>query len=268
MPGIVFDRRGGGEPLVLVHGVGSRWQVWEPVLDRLAASHEVVSLDLPGFGASPPDGTVPSVEGQAERVERFFSELGLERPHVVGNSMGGAIALELARRGSVASVTAVSPAGFWTPRERAYSTRTLLAMRAVAAAAPPRLRDALAANRVTRTPTYALLLGRPWRLPARDAVESLEALLSSASFGPALDAFQHHVFREPDELRGTPVTIAWGDRDRLLLYGRQSRRARRLLPWARHVTLRGCGHLPFSDDPEQVAAVLLAGARAPAAAAR
>jgi pimeloyl-ACP methyl ester carboxylesterase len=61
---------------------------------------------------------VPSVEAQAVRPEAFFVELGLERPHIAGSSMGGGIALELARRGSVRSVTGVSPVGFWTPRER------------------------------------------------------------------------------------------------------------------------------------------------------
>ena len=60
--------------------------------------------------------------------------------------------------------------------------------------------------------------------------------------------------------------VAWGDRDFLLL-SRQAKRAQRVLPWARHVTLPGCGHVPFSDDPEAVAQTILAGARNAQAAA-
>ena len=79
------------------------------------------------------------------------------------------------------------------------------------------------------------------------------------AFEPALAAFGPYRFAAGDELR-VPVTIAWGTRDALLI-PRQAARARRLLPSARHVTLQGCGHVPFHDDPEAVAAVLLAGSR-------
>jgi pimeloyl-ACP methyl ester carboxylesterase len=46
-------RGGEGEPLVLIHGIGSRWQMWEPVLEGLVAHRDVIALDLPGFGVSP-----------------------------------------------------------------------------------------------------------------------------------------------------------------------------------------------------------------------
>lgn len=118
-------RRGSGEPLVLVHGIGSQWRIWEPVLDALAADFDVIALDLPGFGRTPHDGTGPTVTDQAQRVAAFCTELGLERPHVAGNSMGGGIVLELARMGAVASATAVSPVGFWTGRELAFAQRSL-----------------------------------------------------------------------------------------------------------------------------------------------
>ena len=117
---LVHDRRGSGPPLVLVHGHGLRWQEWEPVLPALAAHHEVVALDLPGFGSSPLDGTTPSPEGYAARVEEFWGELGLERPAVAGFSMGGGVALELARRGSV---TRRHVCHGWAPRSAEASSR-------------------------------------------------------------------------------------------------------------------------------------------------
>lgn len=263
MSGLVYDRRGSGEPLVLVHGIGSRWQVWEPVLDRLARSLEVVAIDLPGFGASPPDGTPPTVEGQAARVASLFDELGVERPHVAGNSMGGGIALQLARLSAVRSATAVSPVGFWSRRERAFAQASLRSARSLARGLPPGVRRAIAASPVLRTPFMCQDFARPWRLGPEEADATIEAFGGAPQFEAALRAFDDHVFHDAGELRPTPVTIAWGDRDLLLLY-RQSRRARRVLPWARHVTLHGCGHVPFHDDPEQVAAVLLAGTRVPA----
>jgi pimeloyl-ACP methyl ester carboxylesterase len=255
---LVHERRGAGEPLVLIHGVGSRWQIWEPVLDRLAAAHDVIAIDLPGFGRSPADGTEPTIEGQATRVERFFEEAGVERPHVAGNSMGGAIALELARRRSVQSATAVSPAGFWTDRELAFCQASLRASKAALRLLRPAI-PALVATGPTRTALYSQLFARPWRLEVEAARGHAEALLDAASFDAALDAFSRYRFQRPEELDGVPVTIAWGDRDRLLI-PRQALRARRLLPEAAHVTLQGLGHVPFSDDPEACARVLLAGA--------
>lgn len=260
-------RSGSGEPLVLLHGVGSRWQVYEPVLPALAAEHDVLAVDLPGFGASPPDGTVPTIEAQAVRLEAWFAEIGIERPHVVGNSMGGAIAFELARRGSVRSATGISPAGFWTPRERAFSIGSLRATLALL----PHLRGALpalVATPIGRTLLFEQYFRRPWRMRPEDLLASVDALLDSASTPAAITAFEDHVFHDAEELRGVPLTVAWGDHDYLLLT-RQRARARRVLPWGRHVELPGCGHVPFHDDPQLLAAVILAGARSePPVAAR
>ncbi|MCW3011441.1 MAG: alpha/beta hydrolase [Solirubrobacterales bacterium] len=257
--GLAFDRSGSGEPLVLVHGVGSRWQVWDAVRSRLAAHHDVIAVDLPGFGASEPDGTVPDVESQAVRLEAFFAELGLERPHVAGNSMGGGIALELARRGSIASATALSPVGFWTPRERAFAIGSLKATQGLLPTIRPAL-PLLAATGVGRTLLFEQLFFKPWKLTRDEVVATVDAFLGSASTPRALELFREHTFHDADELRGVPVTVAWGDHDYLLL-SRQRDRAREVLPWARHVALPGCGHVPMADDPELVATVLLAGAR-------
>ena len=116
---LVHDRRGSGEPLVLLHGIGSRWQVFAPVLDLLAAHHEVWAVDLPGFGASAPAPRA-DIAGLTDAVEEWIGEQGLGRPHVAGNSTGGGIALELASRGVVASATGLAPIGFWSRRERQF----------------------------------------------------------------------------------------------------------------------------------------------------
>src|SRR3954470_16710364 len=77
------QRRGSGPPLVLIHGIGSQWQMWEPVIGDLAAGHDVIALDLPGFGESLPLlGQAPSVPELARAVARFVPDLGVERPDV------------------------------------------------------------------------------------------------------------------------------------------------------------------------------------------
>jgi pimeloyl-ACP methyl ester carboxylesterase len=254
---LAFDSHGSGPPLVLLHGIGSRRGVWDPVVGALARERRVIAVDLPGFGSSPQEDFEPTPAGFTTYLERWFAEQGLDRPHVAGNSMGGAIALELARRGAVASATGVSPAGFWNARELAFAQRSLRASRAIVR----RLRPAVPA--VTRTAAgrialFAQIFGRPWRLPPADAVATIDAFLDAPAFESALDAFAPYRFGAGEELRGVPVTIAWGTRDALLI-PRQATRARRLLPQARHVALSGCGHVPFYDDPDTVAAVLLAG---------
>lgn len=261
---INYHREGDGPPLVLLHGVGHHWQAWEPVIERLVDRFDVIACDSPGFGHSAPlsAGIEPTIPAYADAFEWFFAELGLERPHVAGNSMGGAIALELARGRAVRSVTAFSPAGFWSAPELRFCQLSLGAVGTVPAAARPALM-ALARTRAGRAAMFSQTYGYPTRLPAEEAVASLRDLWASPALSGALDAFSQYRFSSPEQLRSTPVTIAWGRRDRLLPYRLQAPRARALLPWATHVTL-GAGHVPFHDDPAAVAEVIRVRARSAA----
>lgn len=249
-------RQGQGPTLVLIHGIGSQWQVWGPVLDRLAAQRDVIALDLPGFGASPPlpADVIPAIEAQADCVVDFLSELGIERPHVAGNSMGGWIALELARRDAVASCAALSPAGFWNRREAAYARGSLrLAVRGARSLGP--VAPKLAATAVGRALLLGQVIARPQRVSPQEAVGALAALAGSSAFDEALDVITARDFSDGAAIT-VPTTIAWGEKDRLLI-PRQAKRAARAIPSARHLTLHGCGHVPTWDDPDQVARVLL-----------
>ncbi len=193
---INFHREGAGPPLVLLHGVGLNWQINRPVIGLLAREFDVIACDSPGFGDSPslPAGTAPAIPAYAERFARFFAELGIERPHVAGNSMGGAIGLELARRGAVASVTAISPAGFWTPAERRFCQRSLGTL----AGMPQALRPALLAASGTRAGRNALFwqtFGWPTRMPAEEPPRILRNAWASPALGPALAAFDDYSVR-------------------------------------------------------------------------
>jgi pimeloyl-ACP methyl ester carboxylesterase len=119
----------------------------------------------------------------------------------------------------------------------------------------------LLSNPVTRTAMLTLFFARPWRKSPADAIADVQMLVGAANFDAALAEFRNYVFHDAEQLRDVPVTVAWGDRDYLLLF-RQAARARRVMPWAHHVTLEGCGHAPFSDDAELLVRVLSEGARA------
>jgi pimeloyl-ACP methyl ester carboxylesterase len=265
---INHHRQGEGPPLVLLHGVGHHWQAWRGVIDLLADEFDVIACDSPGFGRSAPlpAGIEPTIDAYVDAFEWFFAELGIERPRVAGNSMGGAIALELARRRASCSATAFSPAGFWTRPELRYCQLSLHALGSVPAPARPLL-EALARTRAGRTALFFQTFGYPARMPAAEAVATLRDAWASPALSATVDAFAQYRFGAPEQMRGTPITIAWGTRDLLLPYRLQAPRARRLLPWATHVAL-AAGHVPFFDDPGAVAAVVRSGAHAADAARR
>ena len=259
-------RTGNGEPLVLMHGIGSRWQMWEPIIERLAERHEVIAVDLPGFGASPmpPPGTPPGIPSLIALVSEFLGQLGVERPHVAGNSMGGLMALEMAGRGLVRSATALSPAGFASRTEMTYGRASLwLSVRL--ARRLSRHADALFATAAGRKLGLSLFVAHPERLTAAEAAENTRALAGAPWFDETLRALRAYQFPEEEEI-AVPVTVAWGAKDRLLV-PRQARRAAAAIPRARVLLLKGCGHVPTWDDPEQVAQVVLDGA-APARTAQ
>jgi pimeloyl-ACP methyl ester carboxylesterase len=251
-------RRGSGPPLALIHGIGSQWQMWEPVLDRLAQEREVVALDLPGFGDSDEHRARPTVEALAGVVAEFLDGIGLAGAHVAGNSLGGGVALQLARMGEVRSACLLSPSGFVNDREGTYARILLMSSRRTAKRLAPHAEVALGGP-VRRTLAFSHLAARPWKLSTAQAAGAIRNLAHCPGFETTFDAVGDFRWQGPEP--SVPVTVAWGEKDRILIYSRQAPRARRRLPGARHVTLTGCGHVPTWDDPELVSRVVLAGAR-------
>ncbi|GAB2982472.1 alpha/beta fold hydrolase [Nocardioides montaniterrae] len=251
---ISYDRRGRGSPIVLVHGIGSRWQVFEPVLDLLAEQHDVIAVDLPGFGASPMvAGVVPGAQGYAEWLAGWLPTIGVDRPHVVGNSMGGGVALEMAKAGTAARATAFSPIGFWGRSGTLWAQGFVTTIRGLAKVGGAPL-DRATEIAPLRSALAGGLYGRPGRLPAEVLRGDLAGVKGATAFAEARASFTGYAFTGPVQ---APVTIAWGTRDVLLTHRTQSRRARAALPEANHVDLPGCGHLPFNDDPELCARTVL-----------
>ncbi|WP_433432536.1 alpha/beta fold hydrolase [Nonomuraea sp. CA-141351] len=253
---VAYERRGTGEPVVLLHGIGSNRQAWDAVVPSLTAEHEVITVDLPGFGESPdlPDGLPHDLPTVVAGLGAVFSALGLERPHVVGHSMGGLIALRLAQAGLARSVTALAPAGFWSHTERWYVFTVLNAARQMA-----RLPEPITAWLSQTFLGHAALTGtlymRPDLSTPEAVVASLRALRHAVGFqatvraGRARDLFVGDI---PD----LPVTLAWGTADRVLP-ARQAARVATMIPTARMVWLPRCGHVPMNDAPQLVAQVIL-----------
>lgn len=251
-----YERTGAGAPLVLLHGIGHHRQAWDPVLRILAAERDVIAVDLPGFGASPalPHGLAHDRRTMVPVLGSFFEALGVVRPHVAGNSLGGLLALELGREGLARSVTALSPAGFWTPSERRYAFGVLRAMRGAALAMPMPLIERLSRSSPGRAALTSTIYARPGRRSPAAVVSETVALREATGFRQTLEAGSGVTFA--DDVPGVPVSIAWGSKDRLLPRC-QGVRAGRAIPRARLVRLPGCGHVPMNDDPAAVARVVL-----------
>ena len=251
---LAYTRKGSGEPLLLIHGIGHRRQAWDPVLDRLAESYDVIAIDLAGFGESEPypAGTAYTMDNACRIIGENLEEWGVSQPHVVGNSLGGAIALEMGARGMVQSVTALSPAGFFRNLgDRLVALFALMLLKLSSylplAVVRPVLRNAAVRRLIGRT-----LYVNGDRIPASDFVGDALALRNGSAFFPTFRAgFTYRFTSQVD----VPTTIAWATRDQVLVYG-QSGLAQELLPDARHVALPHCGHVPMVDDPELVVRVI------------
>ncbi|WP_194917170.1 alpha/beta fold hydrolase [Catenulispora rubra] len=256
---VTIRRSGSGEPLVLIHGLGGRWQHFEPVIDDLARDFDVIAVDLPGFGETPLlQGVRPGPKGYSAWLAGWLAEEGIQRPHIVGNSMGGAIALELARTTELSSVTVFSPAGFYRMPGLMWSGGVLMTMRLAYRLGGPITRAALG-TATGRRAMLGAVVAHPTQMTSADARDTVKALASGKAFAPARNS--HLTYRISAAENGAvsahaPTTITWGTGDRLLIYRTQSRRARAAYPAARHVDLEGCGHVPFGDDPTACARVI------------
>jgi pimeloyl-ACP methyl ester carboxylesterase len=239
-------RRGRGEPLVLIHPLGGELVVWEPVLDRLSAERDVIALDLPGFGRSPAlNGSPPTPQALAAAVAAFLDDLGIVRAHLAGNSLGGWVALELAKMGRAHSVAALSAAGLWS---RPLGPRASPIRRIGRALLP--IVPALARSRRGRRLLLRGTVAHPERVPPQAAVRLVRAYVTAPAYEAANAAMRSAVFSGIEQITA-PLTLAWGECDHVVS------RPRTAPAGVRTVLLRGCGHVPTWDDPDQVARVLL-----------
>ncbi|MGI8330446.1 alpha/beta fold hydrolase [Actinomadura scrupuli] len=254
---VAYERQGSGEPVVLLHGIGLHRRSWDAVVPFLTAEREVIALDLPGFGQSPdlPESLSHDLPTVVAALEKVFAALGLERPHVVGHSLGGLIALRLAQAGCARSVTAIAPAGFWNEAERRYTFAMLAAARNGARLLPETVLLRLSRTAMGRAALAGMLYGDPDSCPPEAVTVALRAMRDAAGFMATLRAGRVPGLFSGD-IPDVPVTIVWGTKDRLLP-GHQAARVKAEIPQARLVQLPGCGHVPLYDAPDLIARIVL-----------
>ena len=252
MPSLAYDRTGSGAPLVLVHGLGSARTTWLPLIPALARRYDVISVDLPGHGDTPAlPRTEPATPGRlAKRLARFLDELGLDRPHIMGNSLGGWVGLELAADGRARSFTGLAPAGLWL-RPTTRRSPGLRRSRWLAATTRP-LQPLLLRSATVRAIGFASGSARPAEVPYATALDAARAQAESTGYFAALDGTLGIRFDRAAAISSeVPVTSIFGDRDRILPAPHLQERS--LLPaHARWVSLVDCGHAPQWDAPGAV----------------
>lgn len=257
-PPINVERRGSGPPLLLVHGLGASWPSWSPVLAGLAEHREVLALDLPGFGDSPPLPSETTVATLTDAVSDYIGAEGLAGIDTVGSSMGARIVLELTRRGVGGDTVALDPGGFWSPGELRYFSTSLRASIALVLRLQPAM-PALTGNAAGRTLLLAQFSAAPWRLPEDVALHEMRSFAAARALHETLGALVNGPLQEGAPLGTTPgrVTIGWGRQDRVTL-PRQAARAQRLFPDARLHWFEHCGHFPVWDQPRETTDLILA----------
>jgi pimeloyl-ACP methyl ester carboxylesterase len=230
--------------------------LWAPVLAALEHGHDVLAVNLAGHVGGPTlaAGTQVSVSALVDAVEHDMDAAGFDSAHLVGNSLGGWIALELATRGRARSVVALSPAGGWEAGTRAERRLRKLFTRnhRLSKAMLPRVESLMRRPRLRRA-LLRQLAAHGQRIPAAAAAQ----LVRDSVACPVYFDLMEGILRDgpPSTFDGVacPVLLAWGTRDRILPSPRYSTRMRELLPSAEWVELRGLGHVPMSDDPELIA---------------
>ena len=256
-------RIGHGAPLVLLHALGADSRFWEPIVPALARHFTVITVDLPGFGASPPlaPSEEPTPAALATSVAVALDEAGIRKPHVVGNSIGGWVALELAEIRPVATLTLLSPAGMWPGQTPWYCRMSLRATRWLTQRLPRAL-SPLANYRLGRLLLLGQTHGHPMRVSPEYASAAIEAMGTCPGFPGTLHATRHRRYQAPPTMRDRlpSTTVAFGTRDFLLLL--RSWRGTQELPTHTAVRqLRAVVSVPMADDPKAVVDLITSTAR-------
>ena len=257
-------RGGTGTPLLLLHGIGAIWRAWSPVLPYLEPHHEVIVPTLHGHAGGPPlDSEVaPSVQALVDGLEEELDRLGLEKVHIVGNSLGGWIGIELARRGRARSLVLLSPAGAWRSPRRIKVTSAGVRFSLGALARYSHRAEAIVQRRLLRWALLAGQVAHPHHVPHETLVTYIHASGQSPVVDPLLRVLHLSPVDSLPEDRDYPVRLVWGERDLVLPFKHFGSPMLERLPGAELIRLQGVGHVPMSDDPARVAELILEVTRA------
>jgi pimeloyl-ACP methyl ester carboxylesterase len=235
------------------------WRIWELVLPELERHHDVLALTLAGHAGGPPIAGKITDAVMADAVERAMDEAGIGIAHLVGNSLGGYVALQLAARGRAQTVVALSPAGGWAQGDESH--KDLLEFQAtmveLVKAAAPHAEAVLASPEGRRRATQYSTTNFE-HIPAELLAHQMRAVASCPSALSLIDHALEKGWSLDAESIACPVRIVWGTEDRLLPWPTAAARFRRdWLPHADWVELDGVGHCPQLDVPLETAELIL-----------
>lgn len=246
-------RTGDGPPLLLLHGIGGTHHDFSEVHESLRDDFEVQSVDLPGHGASPRLDAKPTVAALTDAIESHLDAWGMDAVHVLGNSLGGRLAIELAIRGRARSVVAVAPFGPATPVERLAQGTVLTAAGVLMRGMRP-FSSALSRRWWGRTAILAGVRMQPWKASAAEARAFAHAM-GSVGYWETLAANAMDVPVGLDAVR-CPVALAQGMAD--WISGTQTLRYAARIPGATMTWLAFAGHAAQGDTPDAVAELVRA----------
>lgn len=246
-------RAGAGEPLVLIHLGASPWHKWEPVLESLTRDFDVLITTLPGWSGGPPLVPSPRLATFVDAIEARMDAVGWDTAHLAGNSLGGWLAFELARRGRARSVVALSPAGGYDERRGRWLGRYFLWNHRLAVVSRPFVALALMIPFV-RTLLFKIQIEHPQRLTARQATDLTRDTLLGDIPRIIPPLVSDRVSPYPD--LGIPAVVAWAGRDRFTLMRPDGETWRAAAPYADFRIIPDVGHLAMYDDPEAVDALI------------
>ena len=254
-----FHRGGSGPPLVCLHGFTDTWRTWQLVLPRLERRHDVLAPTLLGHAGA--ESLPEQIGGDtlADAVEQAMDAAGFATAHVVGNSLGGYIGLQLAARGRAESVVALAPAGGWATDDGSY--RETLAhfttMQEQLRAADPHVESIVATDEGRRRAT-AHFSERHEQLPAELIAHLMRGAAACTAVAPLVAFAEREGWRLDAERITCPVRVVWGTADRLLPWPSAALRYRRdWLPQADWIELDGVGHCIQLDVPLEAAELIL-----------
>lgn len=243
-------------PLVLIHGLGSAATAFKPIVSSLSNSFRVITIDLPGHGESPyKSGQKMEPKALGNQVfESISNEYGLDSFHIVGNSLGGWIALEMAadQPDRILSLTGLAPAGLWL---QPASGRLPSEARSyyLAKALKPLIKVGLK-SKVLRSIGFSTVSPKWQELSYETCFDASYAMANCAGYFPAWDGMLTRRF-EANVPESVPVTILFGDSDNTLPYPVSQERS--LAPaHAAWLVLDNCGHAPMWDQPELVVKII------------
>jgi pimeloyl-ACP methyl ester carboxylesterase len=244
---------------VCLHGFTDTWRTWELVLPALERHHDVLAVTLAGHAGGPPiDGEV-SDDVVVDAVERAMDEAGFDTAHIVGNSLGGYLALRLAARGRARTVVALAPAGGWAKGDESY--RETLAyfttMQELLESAAPHA-DAIVSTPGGRRRATLNIATNFEHIPAELIAHQIRGAANCAAVAPLVDFALRQGWTLDAERITCRVRVVWGTADRLLPWPAAAARYRHdYLPHADWVELEGIGHCPQLDVPLETAQLIL-----------